>query len=271
MGRRRNEGLLETLGSLPWPVGIAFGLLGFAVFRWGVGWYASSAGGRLGDAFGKAVLSGGLEPIAWAFLALGFVGAGMSAYRSRDRARLLDEQSSLESLRALPWSRFEQLVGEAYRRQGYDIEETGLGGPDGGIDLLLRKDGAVTLVQCKHWRSRQIGVSVVREMFGLLHHHRAAAGKIVCTGVFSSDCYRFAVGKPLELVDGKDLERLIGKIKAAPGPTSEPRVVPDAAPARTAPTCPKCALQMVERVNRTSGRPSWGCTQYPRCRETVSI
>ena len=87
MGRRRNEGLLESLGSLPWPVGIVFGLLGFGIFRWGLGWYASSAGGRIGEAFGKLVLSGSLEPIAWLFFAIGFIGAGMSAYRTRDRAR----------------------------------------------------------------------------------------------------------------------------------------------------------------------------------------
>jgi restriction system protein len=274
MGRRRNEGLLETLGALPWPAGIAFGLLGFATFRWGVGWYASSAGGRLGEAFGKAVLSGGLEPIAWLFLALGFIGAGMSAFRSRDRARLLDEQKDMDSVRGLSWARFEQLVGEAYRRQGYSVEETGQGGADGGIDLLLRKDGAVTLVQCKYWRSRQVGVSVVREMLGLMQHHQAAEGKIVCTGVFSADCFRFAVGKPIELVDGRELARLVSSVRnATPAATSTPIPTPATSSAvpRSAPTCPRCKSDMVERTNRTTGSLFWGCSQFPRCQGTVSI
>jgi restriction system protein len=270
MGRRRNEGLLEALGGLPWPVGIVFGLLGFAVFRWGVGWYANSFGGSIGRAFGKAILSGGLTPIAWAFLGLGFVGAAMSAYRRRDRSRLLDEQKSLESLLALSWSRFEQLVGEAYRQQGYSVEETGQGGADGGIDLLLRKDGATTLVQCKQWRSRQVGVSVVREMFGLMHHHQAAAVKIVCTGEFTNDCYRFAVAKPLELVDGEALLRVIGK-STATRPEAAAMVVDEPRRSRPAPACPKCAAEMVERTNRTSGQLFWGCTGYPRCRGTVAI
>jgi restriction system protein len=272
MGRRRNEGLLETLGSLPWPVGIAFGILGFVVFRWGVGWYAESVGGPIGQGFGRAVLSGGLESIAWAFLGIGFVAATMSAYRRRDRVHLLDEQKSLESLRALSWSRFEHLVGEAYRRQGYSVEETGQGGADGGIDLLLRKDGDTTLVQCKQWRSRQVGVSVVREMFGLMHHHQAAAVKIVCTGVFSSDCYRFAVAKPLELVDGEALLRVIGKSTAEPERAEAiAMIVDEPIRSRAAPACPKCAAEMVERTNRSSGQLFWGCTGYPRCRGTVAI
>jgi restriction system protein len=249
-----------------------FGLVGFAVFRWGAGWYVTSVGGAVGKAIGKAILSGGLEPVAWAFLGLGFVGAAKSAYRRRDRARLLDEQKDLESLRALSWSRFEQLVGEAYRRQGYSVEESGQGGADGGIDLMLRKDGATTLVQCKQWRTRQVGVAVVREMFGLLHHHQASGVKIVCTGVFSSDCYRFAVGKPLELVDCAALLGLIVKSPSKPEFAEGAAIVSDNSnSSRVAPACPKCAGEMVERSNRSSGQLFWGCTGYPRCRGTVSI
>jgi restriction system protein len=271
VGRRR-DGLLELLGGIPWPAGIVFGLVGFAVFRWGAGWYVTSVGGAVGKAIGKAILSGGLEPVAWAFLGLGFVGAAKSAYRRRDRARMLDEQKDLESLRALSWSRFEQLVGEAYRRQGYSVEESGQGGADGGIDLMLRKDGATTLVQCKQWRTRQVGVAVVREMFGLLHHHQASGVKIVCTGVFSSDCYRFAVGKPLELVDCAALLGLIVKSPSKPEFAEGAASVSDNSnSSRVAPACPKCAGEMVERSNRSSGQLFWGCTGYPRCRGAVSI
>jgi restriction system protein len=59
-------------------------------------------------------------------------------------------------------------VGEAFRRQGYTVEETSLGGADGGIDLILRKDGRRTLVQCKQWKRQRVGVNIVREMAGLL-------------------------------------------------------------------------------------------------------
>jgi restriction system protein len=271
MARRRKQGFFDTLVQLPWPAGVVFGLAGFAVFRWGLAGYFGSRGDVFSQSIAKALASGGLAGIAWMFLALGLVAAAVSAFRSRDRATLLDQQGDLESLRALSWARFEQLVGEAYRRQGYAIEETGQGGADGGVDLLLRKDGATTLVQCKQWRSRQVGVSVVREMHGLMHHHGAAAVKIVCTGVFSSDCYRFAVGKPLELVDGVELARLVGKVRVAPAGSTPPvgELVP--VPARSALACPKCASAMLERTNRTTGQPFWGCSRYPACRQTLPI
>ncbi len=55
----------------------------------------------------------------------------------------------LDSLRALSWQDFEKLVGEAYRRPGYVVEETGGGGPDGEVDLVIRNDGKTYFVQCK--------------------------------------------------------------------------------------------------------------------------
>ncbi len=66
------------------------------------------------------------------------------------------------------------MVGEAYRRQGYAVEESLAGGADGGIDLILRKNGQTTLVQCKRWKTQSVGAPVIREMFGLLAHHGAA-------------------------------------------------------------------------------------------------
>ena len=107
------------------------------------------------------------------------------------------------------WRQFEILVGEAFRRQGYRVEETGRDGADGGIDLILRRDGATTLVQCKQWHSRPVSVMVVREMFGLLMHHGAAAVKIVALGDYTPDARRFAHGKPIELIHGDALLAMV--------------------------------------------------------------
>lgn len=51
--------------------------------------------------------------------------------------------TTLESLAAPGWRQFEQLVDEAFRRQGYVVEETGLGK---AIELI---DG-VTLLEMIH-------------------------------------------------------------------------------------------------------------------------
>lgn len=282
MARRRNEHLIEVLMHLPWWVGIAAGILGFVAVRWGAGWVFTAAGGPLAASIGAQLGSGSLAPIAWMVLVVCWIGAAASAIRAKHRVKLLAEQTSLTSLRALSWRQFEQLVGEAYRRLGYRVEETGQGGADGGIDLLLRKDGATTLVQCKQWRTQKIGVAVVREMYGLMVHHGASAVKIVCTGIFTSECEAFAAGKPLELLDGSALLRLVQEIKstsASPSPSatvrSQPSAVSVSSPGPThpaaAPACPKCGAGMAERSNRATGQRFWGCSKFPGCRGTIAI
>ena len=52
------------------------------------------------------------------------------------------------------------------------VEETGGGGADGGIDLLLAGSEGKVLVQCKQWRARKVGVDrVQRDPSGMNHHH----------------------------------------------------------------------------------------------------
>lgn len=282
MARRRNESLMDILVVLPWRVAIGVGIVGFAAIRWGVGAWFTHSGGQMGKALGAQLSNGTLAPFAWFFLALCCIAAVFSWIRSRERARLLDGQRSLDTVRAMSWRAFEQLVGEAYRRQGYQMTETGQGGADGGVDLLLRRDGRTTLVQCKHWRNQRVSVNVVREMYGLLAHHGADAVKIVCTGVFTADAEAFARGKPIELVDGEALLRLVQGVQVrANGASSSPvaETAKSASGVRDqgavlvseSPICPRCGSSMARRTNRTTGAAFWGCLQYPKCRGTVEV
>jgi restriction system protein len=71
----------------------------------------------------------------------------VAAVNSRYRRRLFDAQIGVESIRVISWQEFERLVGEAYRRQGYVIEEIGGSAPDGGVDLVLHRQGRKVVVQ----------------------------------------------------------------------------------------------------------------------------
>lgn len=223
--------------------------------------------------------SGMFAPLAWTLLGVCWLAALFSYLRTRSRRRFLETRTSLESLAAGGWRQFELLVGDAFRRQGYSVEETGLGGADGGIDLILRKHNRRTLVQCKQWKRQQVGVSVVREMFGLLAHHQAHAVKIVCIGTYTKDAERFAQGKPIELIGGEQLLDMIGAVQQqattqpTPAATSfEPAFAsgePTASATVATPNCPRCSSTLVKRKNRRTNEHFLGCSRFPKCRGTA--
>ena len=120
------------------------------------------------------------------------LAAGLSAFHRNRKLRLLERQTGLDSVGELSWQRFEALVSEAFRRKGYAVEENIEDGPDGGVDLRLRKDGKTVFVQCKHWKARSVGVKVVRELFGVLKAENANHGVVVTYGSFTPEALEFA-------------------------------------------------------------------------------
>lgn len=204
MAKRKENGL-AMVASLPWPAGVLIGLIAYVAVRHGIGWYLAGSRNPFLSAFGDAGARGMLAPVAWMLLGAFWIAAIASFFGQAKRRVLLDTQTGIDSLRRMDWKEFEMLAGEAFRRQGYDVTENGLGGADGGIDLILRKAGKTTLVQCKHWRNQRVTVKEAREMFGVLAHERADAVKIVALGDYTPDARRFVQGKPIELVDGSAL------------------------------------------------------------------
>lgn len=267
---RRRDSALDVLAQAPWPVGLVCG--GFVLFGGKVvlpGLLHGSTNSFLA-AFGTAFATGAIDPLLWLVACLCWLAAVVSFFGQAKRRRRLEEQSSLATLRAMGWREFEQLVSEAYRRFGYQVEETGQGGADGGVDLLLRRDGLVTLVQCKQWRTQRVGVPTVREQFGLLIHHQADAGIIVTVGDFTPEARAFAAGKPIDLIAGPDLLALVQSVQREPkSMAAEAPIAIEAA--RYAPDCPKCGASMVRRTARKTGEAFFGCSKYPACRGTRPI
>jgi restriction system protein len=262
---------MDIVAALPWPVGLVLGIIAFFGIRYGIGAYLSSAPTGMFRQIGP-VLSKAVAPFSWLALIACWIAAGFSFAKAQRRKKLLETQTGLESIAAMDWRDFERLVGEAFRRRGYAVEETGLGGADGGIDLILRKDRRTELVQCKQWRSRQVKPSVVREMWGLVSHHKADGVKIVCVGDFTRDTSDFAQGKAIELITGPHLLEMIREVQAAPEipRTGQPASVLTNNPASSvAPPCPKCGSNMLRRINKTTKSEFWGCSSFPKCRGTL--
>ncbi len=257
------EDLFTTLIKVPWWLGV-----GVAIAIWLIGRHVL---GNMADNSVTDMIRPLFRLLYGAMAVVALIAALVSAVRTGFRRKLVDRQTGLPSLRDLSWREFEQLVGEAYRRQGYDVEETGGGGADGGVDLVLRGNGETVLVQCKQWRAQQVGVEKVRELFGVVTAEGADRGILVTSGQFTRDAESFKVGKPLVLVDGPALARLVRDVQKAPVPPTTTQSAASAARDETVYTCPLCGGRMVLRTAKRgahAGSSFYGCARYPACKGT---
>lgn len=277
MSRRNNsalEGLLDIAKMLPWWIDIAIAIIAYF-------WLHSIATnevvvmaqpGKMGEFVAgqlfKTFATVGQYLLSFVFL----LGAALSFFGRQKREHLLSEtkqRSKQNALLDMSWREFEMLVGEAFRQRGFTVVEMGGNGPDGGVDLVLKKSGETHLVQCKQWKAFKVGVQVVRELFGVMAAKGAVSGYVVTSGVFTSEAKAFADGRNIELIDGTMLTRMIQGVKSSNVIT--PKVIYEV---DNAPTCPKCGSAMVRRSARrgsNAGQAFFGCSQYPACRGTRPI
>jgi len=196
------------------------------------------------------------------------IGAIVSIFKGKSRQKLLDEQSSLESIRAMSWQEFELLVGEAFRRKGFDVKENGGGGADGGIDLILSKNGKKSIVQCKRWKAFSISVPLVRELYGVMTAERANDCIFVSSGNYTAEARLFAEDKPIWLIDGSELLDLVSSVQVQPGVSQSSTIKQSKS---TNPECPLCGSSMIKRTAKkgaNAGNQFWGCSKFPTCRGT---
>ena len=78
--------------------------------------------------------------------------------------------------------------------------------------MVLRKDSEKYFVQCKHWRAQQVGVPIVRELYGAMAAHGATGGFVVTSGRFTKPALDFAKGLNLTLIDGPHLHAMIQQV-----------------------------------------------------------
>lgn len=273
--RRKDDDLLGVLFLVyrerPWWVPLIVSAIVYLLMRLGTLVSLASTPQNPLDQLGTL-----FAPYAAVLVLLPALPAAWHKWRRRE---LVDRQRGLDTLREMTWREFETLVGEAYRRQGYAVEETGGGGPDGGVDLILRRGGETVLVQCKHWKQKKVSSPTVRELRGAVARDRATRGIFVTLDDFTEDARAEALGQPpLELVNGAALLLLIqGVQQGAQAPTSQAVPTAAAAPVVEAaapdapPTCPACARSMQKkRAKRgpNSGSEFWGCPAFPDCRGT---
>lgn len=172
--------------------------------------------------------------------------------------------------KAIEWRRFEAVCEALFAQAGFEAR-TQSHGPDGGVDVWLHSKhahGPVSVVQCKHWLSKPVGVKDVREFFGVMASHQLKRGTYATTSTFTPDALTFARSNGIHALDG------VGLLKLIATRTSEQQqallaVAFEGDYAR--PTCASCGTKMVERQSRKDSSMFWGCANHPRCRKTLTM
>ncbi len=284
MARKRKSSGLEdarrVVALLPWWAGVALALLSYGLLHllaqpplaksMPSGQVGAFAAGVLLSAF--AMAGQFLIPLVCLF---GALASFLARRRRQALLRKLSQGKASDAIDGMSWREFEMLVAEGFRGQGYRVTEVGGSGPDGGIDLILSQGSEKLLVQCKHWKALKVGVSVVRELYGVMAASGAAGGFVVTSGRFTQDAAAFAKGLNIELIDGRQLGGLLGQASAA-GEADDPapsrpsaRPAPRRAPAqRATAACPSCGASMAKRKagrGADAGNQFSTCAAYPKC------
>lgn len=282
MRHRRSalEDLMLQATRMPWWAGVAFALVSWVVLRVLAGRYATpvraTSLGDMSTVVVRTLVGTAAQLLQLVIPLMLLLGAGVSAWR-KSRASTLFERGRAgggAAVAAMSWNEFERLVAEAFRRQGYSVSENIVGGTDGGVDLVLDKDARRYLVQCKHWRAQSVGVSVVRELKGVVAVRGAVGGFVVTSGTFTPEAVAFGAHASIDLLDGRRLRMMIdgSEFHRIASRTTQGEITAG----RQAPTpaCPTCGGSMVVRTARRGaniGGQFWGCKAFPRCKGTTSL
>ena len=195
-----------------------------------------------------------------------------------------------DALSRIGWAELERLLATYYRQVGWSVEHAGTGGTgarfDGGVDLRIRRDAEVVLVQCKHWNAKQVPHNAVHELLGVMVNEGATGAILVSSGEFTRAAIDAAKRHGhVKLIDGETLRVMLG-----PLPEDVPAEV--AAPVSTVrgvPARPRisglywlmaliCAIAFViiirailDRTAETAGEPPPDAAPAPVVQPTIVI
>jgi Predicted endonuclease distantly related to archaeal Holliday junction resolvase and Mrr-like restriction enzymes len=117
------------------------------------------------------------------------------------------------SLNDLSGPEFERLLALYFRDQGYEVHEVGVGGNDGGVDLIIiNRRGERTAVQAKCYADHNIiPVQTVRELSSAKRNHNCIFSLLITTSDLSGPAKKEAEQFHVEYWHGGVIEDKLKK------------------------------------------------------------
>jgi restriction system protein len=131
----------------------------------------------------------------------------MADPRIIDPIDVISDIDKRPNLLELTSKEFEAFIQNLFTKMGFDTKLYQASG-DGGIDCVAYDPHPITggkfIVQAKLY-NRTVYPTHVRDLWGTVQHEGATKGIMITTSGYGPDSYKFAGGKPLNLIDGSGL------------------------------------------------------------------
>lgn len=196
-----------------------------------------------------------------------------------------DNEILSSSLESMSGAEFERLLALYFRDQGFTVREVGIGGKDGGVDLvIIDQRGEKTAVQAKCYANHNlVDVKVVRELVGAKRNHDCILSLLITTSDLTGPARKEAEQFKVDYWHGGIIEQKLkawgkwnpGNKKYKQIPISEKSTRSELQTTQkqiavSAEVICSCGALMIKRKGR-EGKPFLGCTTFPKCRHTKSI
>ncbi|MCR4991369.1 MAG: restriction endonuclease [Lachnospiraceae bacterium] len=107
--------------------------------------------------------------------------------------------SPLSKIDNMTGEEFEEYLKARFERQGYKVELTP-GSNDYGADLILTKNGEITVVQAKRYQAN-VGNKAVQEIVAAQAYYGAVKAMVVTNSYFTNPAIKLAEANDVELWD----------------------------------------------------------------------
>lgn len=118
---------------------------------------------------------------------------------------------NIEKVDIMDGVEFERFLKRLFIFKGYQVQETARTG-DYGADLILKRDGRITVVQAKRY-SNNVGAKALQEIYSARAHYNADNMMVVTTANFTKQAEVMAEEQNIELIDRAELIGMINEVK----------------------------------------------------------
>lgn len=133
--------------------------------------------------------------------------AALAVRRQWAQPSAAEVRGAVESLRGMAWPAFERSLIAAFEREGYEVKARNGPAP---LDLLLERQGALTVVSARRWKSARVGVDVLRGLQAAREQRAAEHALMLSLGEISDAARDFARQTGLELWGPTEMAQALG-------------------------------------------------------------